>query len=224
MVDTADVKNGSERVGTQPAGWFTRLADWAALVSPTHVGLFAGVVIAVLVVLGTLQRTLYPQWGAANLDSEMSVGTWVAATLLWAAAVLWILVAALERRPRMPIFAWGALLVLLALDEGNAFHEALERGTGVDWQIIYLPILVIGGTLWLLLVRRYAPSTTATLLVAGAGAWGITLILELVQNWGGSPIEAAFYNPAMIAEEALEMVGSTLIVVAGLIELRQLQR
>ncbi len=46
------------------------------------------------------------------------------------------------------------------------------------------------------------------------------LALELVQNWGGSPTQAAVYDPTMILEEALEMVGATALLVAAASALR----
>ncbi len=54
------------------------------------------------------------------------------------------------------------------------------------------------------------------LLLLSMGIWAIALTLELLQNWGGEPMGAGFYNPTMIAEEVLEMIGATLVVLAGL--------
>ena len=56
------------------------------------VAVVSAVSIGVLVVMGTLQRVAFPEWGAANLDSEASVATWFSAALLWAAAIWWLLV------------------------------------------------------------------------------------------------------------------------------------
>jgi hypothetical protein len=44
-------------------------------------------------------------------------------------------------------------------------------------------------------------------------------MLELVQNWGGAPVRAEIYVPTMIAEEALEMVGSVVLLMAGMLAL-----
>jgi hypothetical protein len=57
--------------------------------------------------------------------------------------------------------------------------------------------------------------------MAGAAAWIVVLILELVQNWGGSPAQAAIYVPTMITEEALEMIGSTVLLIAGILALHR---
>jgi len=59
------------------------------------------------------------------------------------------------------------------------------------------------------------------LLVAGATVWIAALALELVQNWGGSPVRATIYVPTMITEEALEMIGSTVLLIAATLALAQ---
>ncbi len=60
--------------------------------------------------------------------------------------------------------------------------------------------------------------------MAAAAAWVAVLALELGQNWGGSPVDAAIYDPVMIIEEALEMIGSTSLLVAGTLALRDTVR
>lgn len=223
MVDTPAMESRKSHGSSEPESRrVDRLAARLASLRPRYVALFAGIGITVFVILGILQRTAYPSWSAANLDSEASIATIFAAALLWAAAICWMLIAAIELPRHWPTVGWSVLLVLIALDEANAFHEALERRLEVDWQILYLPILAFGAYVCWRVLQRYWPSTTATLLVAAAGMWAVTLFLELVQNWGGPPVRAAIYDPTMITEEGLEMVGSTLILLAGLSALRTL--
>ena len=65
---------------------------------------------------------------------------------------------------------------------------------------------------------KVAALTLALCFACGA-AWAAALTLELLQNWGGEPVAASFYDPAMILEEGLEMVGSTALIMAGLVVL-----
>jgi len=193
-----------------------RLVSLAARVPGAVVAVVSGVAIGVLVVMGTLQRVAFPEWGAANLDSEVSVATWFSAALLWTTAFWWLLVAVTDRPRSQAIWIWWPILALLALDEGIAIHERLERWSGIDWQFLYLPVMGIAAVAWWGVVRRYrGQARIVALLVAGAAVWFVALALELVQNWGGSPVRAAIYNPAMITEEALEMIGSTVLLVAA---------
>ncbi len=210
--------------GTELRGLW-RLAELVSRVRAMPIAVVSGLAIAVFVALGIAQRTVYPALHEANLDSETSVATWFSAALLWSAAICWLLVAA-TARPRLPaLWIWWPLLAWLALDEGNAFHERLERWSGIDWQLLYLPVMGIAAVAWWGLVRRYwTQRSTGVLLVAGAAAWASALFLELFQNWGGSPVKAAIYDPAMITEEALEMIGSTMFLIAAILVLSRFTR
>jgi hypothetical protein len=164
------------------------LAGLAGRVPPAVLGASASVVIAAVVVLGALQRYAYPHWRFANLDSESSMGLWFAAGLLWMAAGLWFLVVWAGRSGTRWTVVWAAALAWLALDEGNAVHERLEKWSGIDWQILYLPVIGVAALAWWAVTgshRRERPITAA--MAAGAAAWAAALLLELLQNWGGEP-------------------------------------
>jgi hypothetical protein len=206
-----------------PTVWRRRVERFAAEAGRLPVWTIAvivGAAIGALVTFGVLQRTLYPHWGAANLDAEAGVGTWVSTVLLWAAALVWFLVASSVARHHPASTVWWLVLVWLALDERNALHERIERWSGLDWQVLYLPILGIAAAAWWAVVRRHRGVTGAVAgLVTAGAAWAAALTLELLQNWGGEPVAASFYDPAMILEEGLEMVGSTALIMAGLVVL-----
>ena len=210
----------SEREAGVVVRGLERASDAVSRVPAIPTAVATGVVIAVLVAFGIAQRAAFPEWRLANLDTEASIATFFSATLLWAAAACWLFVAMRAQPGHLALRVWWLLLVWLALDEGNAFHERLERWSGVDWQILYAPLLATGVVAWWGLVRRYRDLRDVGIwLVAGAGAWGIALVLELIQNWGGSPARAAIYDPTMIAEEALEMIGSTAMLIAAVLVL-----
>jgi hypothetical protein len=189
------------------------------------VAVFSGVGIGALVVAGILQRTAFPDWGLANLDTEASVATFFSATLLWATAFWWLLVATSARPRSMAVWVWWVVLAWLAFDEGSAIHEKLERWSGTDWELLYVPVMAIGALAWWGVFRRYrSERRIAALLVAGAVVWIAVLALELVQNWGGAPVRAEIYVPTMIVEEALEMIGSAALLIAGMLALQRAVR
>ena len=198
-----------------------RVVALAARIPARGVAVAATVGIGVFVVLGIVQRVAFRDWGLANLDSEVSLATRFSAALLWAGAFWWLLVAITDR-PRSPtLWLWWPILTWLALDEGIAVHERLERWSGIDWQVLYIPIMAVAAVAWLGLMRRYrSESRIVALLVAGAAAWVVALTAELIQNWGGAPVQAVIYNPTMIAEEALEMIGSTVLLLAAILALQ----
>ncbi len=198
-----------------------RLASFAAAVPPRWIAAVAGIAITASIVFGILQRAIYPTWTAANLDSELSAGTWVSAVLLWSTTAGWVLVAGTERPPARYLWLWSILLGWLAIDEGAAIHERAERWSGIDWQVLYVPILGIGAVAWWLTLRRYREHRRfAVLLIAGTAAWAGALLLELIQNWGGKPVPAIIYDPAMITEEALEMTGATMLLISAVLVLQ----
>jgi hypothetical protein len=202
-----------------------RVAVLASHVPVALVAVVSGVAISVFVVLGILQRVAFPDWSAANLDSEVSVATWFSATLLWVAAFWWLLVAVTVRPWSLAIWGWWGVLAWLALDEGSAVHERLERWSGIDWQVLYVPLMGIAAVVLWGVFRRYRSQTRiAALLVTGTATWIVVLVLELIQNWGGSPVRAAVYVPTMITEEALEMIGSTVLLVAAMLILQRIVR
>jgi len=199
-----------------------RLAVQVSRVPALVIGVVSGLAITVLVVLGILQRAGHPLLAGTNLDSEVSMATWFSAALLWTAAGCWLLVAATTRPRTAAVWIWWPVLAWLALDEGNALHERLERWSGIDWQVLYLPVIGLAAAAWWGMVRRHwTQRPTVVLLVAAAVAWAAALLLEVVQHWGGSPVAAVVYDSAMVTEEALEMIGSTVLLMAAILVLRR---
>jgi hypothetical protein len=197
-----------------------RFVVLASRVPGAVVAIVSGITISVFVAMGILQRTAFPEWSAANLDSEVSVATWYSAALLGAAAFWWLLVGVVDRPRSLAVWMWWPVLAWLALDERTAIHERLERLSGVDWQLLYVPVMGLAAVAWWGVIRRYRSQTRVVALsVVGAAVWSAVMLLELVQNWGGSPVQAAIYVPTMITEEALEMVGSTVFLIAAILAL-----
>lgn len=151
-----------------------------------------------------------------DLDAEMQLPAFAAALVLLLAG----LVGLLNWRHRERGWPWlglGLLFMVMSLDEVAAIHERLESATGVDWQMLYAPVFLFAGASFLAAVLRLGRSTSAGLLVLGAGAWVIAQFLEWLQ-WGGGGTEPVdFYARAMVVEEVLEIAGSSLFLVALLL-------
>ena len=200
-----------------------RMVRLVARVPVVLVAVVSGLAIGLFVVLGILQRVAFPEWGFANLDSEVSIATRFSAALLWAAAFWWLLVALATHPRSLPIWGWWAVVAWLAIDEGSAVHERLERWSGIDWQVLYAPLIGLAALALWEVIRRYRRQELVTaMLVTGAATWAVVLALELIQNWGGSTAQPAIYVPTMIAEEALEMIGATALLIAAMLMLRQM--
>lgn len=169
-----------------------------------------------------------------NVDREKSIPALVSGVVLLAGGLLWVratrrLSAApdLDDGPtaaaptnaqlaRAPMFL-GAALLFMAVDEVAAVHDLLELDLGVDWQLLYAPIVLALGvgalaTLWLL--SRHGAVGSATLLLAGSLCWLVSQTLEFLQ-WDGD-VAVPGYAWYMRAEEALEVAGSGLLALAAL--------
>lgn len=168
-----------------------------------------GVVVLGAVGISIGDEPTYSRW---SLGNEGTVPALFSATLLVAGGICATVAA---RRSlcgmRLPWLALGLLLLAMGIDEAGMVHERLERWTGIDWQVLYAPVVLAAGVAWLLIVRhlRGAPRL---MMVAGATAWGAAQTLEALQ-WDGDE-RAAGYEPMMLTEELLEMTGSAFFLLA----------
>jgi hypothetical protein len=177
--------------------------------------------IAAVALLGVLDWQIGLP-GPFQLGAEGGTSALFSTGLLAAGGGLAVLLGARRFAPggRATWMAMGAFLGFMALDELLGVHEALERWTGVDWQLLYLPVVVIGGMAWLraLYVLRHGHAVAQRLLVAGAAAWFTAQVLEHVQ-WDDADRLA---HPWMVVpEEMLEMTGSMLFGLAFLVLLKE---
>src|SRR5262245_42625878 len=80
-------------------------------------------------------------WARFSLDREYTPAS------IWSALLLLVAAVAAARAARTRDgFARGSLAVLfafMACDEAFAIHESLEKATGVDWQVLFAPIVAL---------------------------------------------------------------------------------
>lgn len=190
--------------------WARRAADlrWYAFA-------LALLVIAVLGVLGTIYSTGAVEiHGRFNLDGERTYPPLFSAALLLTAAALALALAVVSDFARAALGCLAVLFAFMAIDEWQGIHEFLEARSGIDWQVLYIPIILAGAAAFLAVIRRVSregkPGGGA--MLAGAAAWGFSQLLEAIQwrVFGGE--ESDVYAPLMITEEIGEMVGSLLFV------------
>ncbi|MDQ4131123.1 MAG: hypothetical protein M3133_09070 [Actinomycetota bacterium] len=178
-----------------------------------------GCVVA-LGVLGVLDATVgvpLPFY----LDGEGGAPALFSAGLLVAGGALAVLLGAGRLAPGGPVtwLALAAFLAFMALDELLGVHEALERRTGIDWQLLYSPVVLVGGMAWLraLQALRRGHVVARRLLMGGAAAWLAAQILEDIQWTDGDRL---VYPWMIVPEEMLEMTGSMLFGLAFFVLLK----
>jgi len=164
------------------------------------------VVTTALVSLGFLQALQVVTWPRFSLDAEYTPASAWSALLLVLAAVA----AALSASVRGSIAGWwlAGLFGYMACDEAFAVHEALERVTRVDWQLLFSPVMAVAAVALLGILRRVDRRDVRWTLLAAACAWTAAQVFEKLE-WQGA-VRQPHYTAMMLAEETLEMLGSTL--------------
>jgi hypothetical protein len=169
--------------------------------------------IAVLGVAGAVVGA-EPTESWFSLENEFTAPAYFSAALLLAAAACgWFAGRQPDDRTRLAWLCLGVLWLAMGVDEVAGVHERLERHLGVDWQLLYMPVAAAGGVAWLVAVRG-SDRAVRLLLAGGAAAWVAAQTLEFLQ-WDSSDHRVAAFEPMMIAEETLEMIGSALFLLAA---------
>jgi hypothetical protein len=150
-----------------------------------------------------------------NLDDEFNFpATFSFLLLVGVALASWRWAAEAQGRDRLVRRFLAGFFAFMSLDELLSFHERLEAIAHVDWQTLYVPVVLVGGAAWVHALRRLAVRERA-LWAAGAAGWFVAQVFEAVE-WGPTRL----VHPWMIApEETLEMTGSACWVFALLVVL-----
>lgn len=155
-----------------------------------------------------------------DLDHEYTVPAyWSFALLLGTSAAA--LFAFIRRTPvgaRSTSLVLAVLFAFAAFDELFMLHERLEVRTGNDWQVLYVPVLLLGAItsfLWLRAQGGWRDVTDSSLLfLLGGAAWVTAWLLEAFQ-WSGDEMQPG-YIFMMIPEEVAESLGACAFLLAML--------
>ena len=131
----------------------------------------------------------------------------------WSARGVW-------QRGELPRWAWlgiAGFFAFMGFDELATVHEHLESWTGVDWQLLYLPVVALGAIFWFKLLDPLSDPRLARLMwVGGVAAWLVAQVFEHFEFDSHGHAVAA--GPGLIlGEEIGEMIGSSLFLLALLV-------
>ena len=117
-------------------------------------------------------------------------------------------------------WAWlgvALLFAMMAFDELLMIHERAEFETGVDFQLIYLPIVAAGGIAWLVLAARMPRwSLELTMWVTGAVFWFLSQVLENLE-YTSDDVAVSAFKALDDAEKVLQFSGSALFMLVALL-------
>jgi hypothetical protein len=118
------------------------------------------------------------------------------------------------RSQRFPWTPLAAFLAFMGTDELLMIHEHLDKSVAA-WQILYLPLVAVGGLCWLVALGRMRKINSERLLwLGGAAFWISAQLIELVANGGGWATSIPLRTEMSGVEEILEMVGSSMFLLA----------
>ncbi len=150
-----------------------------------------------------------------DLDAEFNLPPVFSGLLLLAAAGFALLLYDVDRTARWSVFGLGVFFAYMAVDEATEIHERLDVLFGVNWQLLYAPLVLAGAVLWALVVRHlWSMRLARALLVGGAAAWFVAQAFE------ASPNRGLFGVWRILVEELLEMCGSAMFAIALLVAVR----
>ena len=176
------------------------------------------VLVAVIAVFGVggVAALFGIPWAAFfDLDIELNGAAVFSALLLVAAggATVGAWWTGAGRGTLVPV---GALLIFMSADEYFALHELVEFYTGIDWQVVYLPVFAAAGVCALAALRQHRSNRTfVACWVIASLCWGISQVLEKLE-WEGD-VKQPGYAFMMVPEELMEMLGSVAFLIGALV-------
>lgn len=160
------------------------------------------------------------------LDGEKNFPTLFAAGMLMVTA--WLVIQAVKTGALgRPALLLALVFAQMGLDELFQMHETIELWAGIDWQILYLPWMLVAGALWVWVLLGQRKDRLATFLWLGAAsAYVVSQLLEAAA-WGwwglGEDVQVRGYIYFMVSEEILEMLGISLFLLT-LLRIHQLSQ
>ncbi len=121
-------------------------------------------------------------------------------------------------------YAWigvGLLLAFMGFDELLMIHERVEFETGIDFQILYFPVVAVGGIGYLLLLARMARWSLAQVMWLGAASlWFASQVLENLE-YNSADVEVSGFVVLDDIEKVFQFTGSALFLLVALLALER---
>lgn len=186
--------------------------------------------VVILITLATLAVDILfygTRWAPAWLNPEGEVRPWqgswhlpviVSIILSASAGAAWYgVVGLLEGRGRLAARYLSYLFIWMAVDDFLAVHEKIERFSGVDWLVIYAPLMLTAAICGCHVIAhtRGVPDTEPfrRLAYLGAFSWFLSQVLEGIgQFWDDAKYHAM---ELIVPEEMLETLGSGALALSG---------
>jgi hypothetical protein len=183
--------------------------------------------VAVLAALGGI-HAFTGELGHFQVSGEIEDGLYVPVLFSWAVLLTAGLAAGLRSRwglTRAEQAAWlgvAVLFTVMSFDELLMIHERIEGRVGVDWQLLYLPLVAAGGVAWIaVLTRMRRWSLEQVMWIAGAALWCVSQVFEKLE-FTGDDVQVNGYKALDGIEKVLQFTGSSLFMLVGLLAIAKI--
>jgi hypothetical protein len=180
-----------------------------------------GIAIGLMALLGGLDYATHASaLEPFDMNGELAHGFYFpalfsAGLLLAAAVAAWSVGHGTESLHRQWL-AIAGLFAFMGVDEVVMLHERLQDWSGVDWQLLYLPLVATAAVVWIQLLPAFRSSPPIwAMWISGAGFWLVAQVAEHFEFSGqGHPV--GLTPELILIEETFEMTGSALLLLAVL--------
>ena len=196
--------------------------------------LFLFLLFIVLILLGMHFFPNSLSWTIANrfnLNEEANIPTWYSTVLLFSVSLSSLFIYLFENKVVGRDHSWhlfwlgfGAAYCFLSLDETARFHEIIDAKTSIKWVLVYAPfawIFFIICTIYFVVIRNDNKSlrnwVLGGMIIYALGG----LVSELIDHLF-YPLSPALQQVEFVLEEGPEMVGTIMVLMGCLQELRRL--
>jgi hypothetical protein len=203
----------------------TASASLASLPKTMAAARVLGALVVLMAVLGAIDAAV-TDVHLFDIEGELKDGpslmVVVSGGVLFVAAALAFKVARSEANSTSSPAPWyliAGLFAFMGVDELLTIHEHLDAWTGIAWQVLYLPVVLVGAAAWWILFQRLRTSDIrlATGWALAAGFWAFSQFLEVLFVKAGVGPNALKLDVLMPpVEEVSELTGSSLFLLVSL--------
>jgi small-conductance mechanosensitive channel len=201
------------------------------MLSVRNIFIFNLCIIVIFLIMHIVsQNTFHMLAGMFSLDEEGTIPAMFSSVMLLLISIVCLFIykeTASETDNSESFWLIFALLYcFLALDEGVGIHERVERYSGVKWVYIYTPFCAIAfaSICRFLAINEKSNSVAPKLIIGGLVVFFIgAAVAELISHWY-RPLPYKLQQIEHLTEEALEMLGTAIVLAGCLTKLNETKR
>lgn len=152
-----------------------------------------------------------------DLNAEANIPTWFSTVLLFSVSLCSLGIYILRKNTPQPRIFWlmfSGVYCFLSLDEAARLHEIIDVATSIKWVFVYAPV---AGIFFIICAYHLIKNENKTLrqwILGGLVVYATGGLFSEFIGYSFYPLSPLLQQAEFVIEEALEMIG-TLIVLRG---------